>query len=260
MPVEGRRRAAPNRARLTASVPEDVKVISVRFAASARAVWSRAWSRAARAARPSVCGLEGLPSGAVRSAAVTSGRTGAPPASSRKIRLICGPGARSAPAMVGLVDELRKRALEVLQIEMQIEDLVHADRLACRRQLFFGQCLDSLDLFHGTARDRNHDNESHLALCARDLDVEALLLVTEDMDVTAFQAAPAHRAVIEAGPVADELDDTHQHAHITPQVFATTATSAYLRCKCSPWALRQRSGPCREAGPSDRPSSNRPAF
>src|SRR6266851_2008396 len=228
MPVEGRRRAAPNRARLTASVPEDVKVISVRLAASARAVLSRAWSRAARAARPSVCGLEGLPSGALRSAAVTSGRTGAPPASSRKIRLTCGPGARSAPAVVGLVDELRKRALEVLQIEMQIEDLVHADRLACRRQFFFGQCLDSLDLFHGAACDCNHNNESHLALCARDLDVEALLLVTEDLDVTAFQAASAHGTVVEAGPVADELDDAHRHAHITPHVFGDTVLTLAL--------------------------------
>src|SRR5260370_16776951 len=111
---------------------------------------------------------------------------------------------------------------------MQVEDLVHADRLACRRQFFFGRCLDGLDLFHCAARDRNHDYESHLALRARDLDVEALLLVTEDLDVTAFQAASAHGTVVEAGPVADELDDAHRHANITPHVFGDTVLTLAL--------------------------------
>src|SRR5260370_577767 len=39
-------------------------------------------------------------------------------------------GPRSAPAVVGLVDELLQRALEVLQVQVKVEDLVDADRLA----------------------------------------------------------------------------------------------------------------------------------
>ena len=79
----GRRAAAPNSARLVASVPEETKVTSVRPAPSASAATSRARSRAARAARPSACGLEGLPACTSRIAASTSDRTGADPASSR---------------------------------------------------------------------------------------------------------------------------------------------------------------------------------
>ena len=86
-----RRRAAPNSARFTDSVPEDVKVISVRSAPRACAATSRARSSVAREARPSAWGLEGLPSGTSRRAASTSGRMGAPPASSRKIRFTGGP-------------------------------------------------------------------------------------------------------------------------------------------------------------------------
>jgi hypothetical protein len=54
LPDLGRRRAAPNKARFTASVPEAVNVISVRPALSASAVRSRARSRDALAARPSL--------------------------------------------------------------------------------------------------------------------------------------------------------------------------------------------------------------
>src|SRR5437899_1456020 len=259
-PEPGRRRAAPNNARLIASVPEDVKVISVRSALSAWAVRSRAWSRAARAARPSACRLDGLPSGTLRRATATSGRMGAPPASSRKIRFICGPGARSAPAVVGLVDELLERALEVLHVEMQVEDLVHADGFARQRQLLFDRRLDGLDVFDRSAGDGEHHYESHLALRAGDLEVKPLLLVTEDLDVTAFQAAPAHRTVVEAGPVADELDNAHQHAHITPHVLAAIGASAYLRCRYNPRRRQSPSRLFRPAAPSGRPGSARAAF
>ena len=72
-----------------------------------------------------------------------------------------------------------------------------------------------LDLFHRPAGDGEHDDERDLALRAGDLEVETLFLVAEHLDVAAFQAAPAHRTVVEASPIADELDDAHRVAHIT---------------------------------------------
>src|SRR5712692_121940 len=200
------RRAAPNNARLMASVPEEVNVTSVRPAPSACAARSRARSSAARQARPSVCGLDGLPSGRSRREAATSGRMGAPPASSRKTRFTwpLRAAAGSAPAVVRLVDELLQRALEAFQIEVQVEDLIDADRFAGRCRLNAGGSLHALDLLDRSACDRQHDDERHLALGAGDLQVEPLLLMAEDLDLTALQAAPAHRTVVEPGPIADE--------------------------------------------------------
>src|SRR4029077_4498382 len=109
----------------TASVPEAVNEISVRSAPRASAARSRAWSSAARAARPSVCGLDALPWGMSRGASLTPLRTGAEPASSKKMR-------RPPPlaaAGIRLLDELFERALEVLQVEVKVEDLVDGDRL-----------------------------------------------------------------------------------------------------------------------------------
>src|SRR5260370_41278217 len=131
--------AARTSARLPAPVPEPVNEISVRSAPNASAARSRARSSAVRAARPSVCGLDGLPSGRSPSAVLTSGRTGAEPASSRKMR-------RSAAAVVRLVDELCERALEVLEIHVKVEDLVDRDRLARNHPLRrLTRLLDRLD-------------------------------------------------------------------------------------------------------------------
>src|SRR5260221_10955351 len=115
---------------------------------------------------------------------------------------------RSAAAVVRLVDELCERALEVLQIHVKVEDLVDRDRLGRDHRLRLGNGL--LDLLDRAARDRQHDDERHLALRARHLQVESLLFVAEDLDVAAFEAASADRAVVEAGSVADELDDAHR--------------------------------------------------
>jgi uncharacterized protein len=119
--------------------------------------------------------------------------------------------------VVRLVEELCERALEGLQIKVKVEDLVDRDRLGGDHRLGLGNRL--LDLFDGAARDREHDDERHLALGARDLQVKSLLFVAEDLDVAAFEAASADRAVVEAGSVADELDDAHRSAHLTPREF-----------------------------------------
>src|SRR5207245_10477412 len=54
----------------------------------------------------------------------------------------------------------------------------------------------------------------------RDLAVVTIRLMAQDLDVAAFQAASADRTEEEPGPVADELDDAHRQAHITPRVLA----------------------------------------
>src|SRR5438445_35110 len=137
-------------------------------------------------------------------------------------RLLRAEAACSAPAVLGLVDELLQRALEVLQVQVQVEDLVDADRLTRRRRLHRVGRLDGLDLFDSAARDREHDNEGHLALRARDLELETLLLMAENLDVTALEAAPANGTVVKTSPIADELDDAHRQTHITPRVLTTT--------------------------------------
>src|SRR5258707_563639 len=123
---------------------------------------------------------------------------------------------RSAAAVVRLVDELCERALEVLEIHVKVEDLVDCDRLGGHDRLRRGNRL--LDLLDSAARDRQHDDEGHLALGARDLQVESLLFVAEDLDVAAFEAASADRAVVEAGAVADELDDAHRRPSYAPRI------------------------------------------
>src|SRR5258708_578943 len=115
---------------------------------------------------------------------------------------------RLAPAVVRLVEELCERALEGLQIKVKVEDLVDGDRLCGDHGLRVGNRL--CDLLDCATRDRQHDDEGHLALRARDLKVKPLLFVAEDLDVAAFEAASADRAVVEAGSVADELDDAHR--------------------------------------------------
>src|SRR5438132_13600923 len=152
-PLFGSRRTAPNSARLTASVPEATKVTSVRRRPSAVAATSRAWSSAARAARPSEWGLDGLPSGTLRSASRTSGRTGAEPASSRYMRLNAEPVSRSAAAGIRLLDQLCESALEALEIEMKIEDLVDADGFHLHHRRARRLCGGVLDLLNRAAGD-----------------------------------------------------------------------------------------------------------
>ena len=93
---------------------------------------------------------------------------------------------------------------------VHVEDLIHADRLGLRLDRTRPHGSHRFDLLDRAACDREHDDERHLALGAGDLKVEPFILMTEDLDVAALQAAPADRAVVEASPVADELDDAHR--------------------------------------------------
>src|SRR5580704_9499234 len=120
----------------------------------------------------------------------------------------------SAAAVVRLVEELCERALERLEVKVKVEDLVDRDRLRGHHRLRFRN--RRLDLFDCGPRDRQHDDERHLTLRARDLQVEPLLFVAEDLYVAAFEAASADRAVVEAGSVADELDDAHREPILRP--------------------------------------------
>ncbi len=61
LPRSRAHRQAPSTARLSDSVPPDVKQISSAWAPRQRATRSRASSRAARASRPQRCMLEGFP-------------------------------------------------------------------------------------------------------------------------------------------------------------------------------------------------------
>jgi uncharacterized protein len=119
-----------------------------------------------------------------------------------------------------LLDELCEGALEALEHEVKVEDLVHAYRLSRCDRFRHGLGLDALNLFDGAARDSKHDDERHLALRASDLKMKALLLVTEDLYIAALEAAPANRTVVKPSPVADELDDAHRETHITPRESA----------------------------------------
>src|SRR5262249_39185202 len=136
-----------------------------------------------------------------------------------------------------------------LQIQVDVQDLVHADRFRLRHRFY--RLGFALDLIDGRPCNRKHDDERHLALRARDLKVEALLLVAENLDVAALQAATTHRAVVKASPVANELDDAHAPgAHITP-------ASDGPRCTCTLSARRPPSAPYRPAAPSGRRPSAR---
>src|SRR5947209_7123837 len=103
---------------------------------------------------------------------------------------------RSAAAVVGLLDQLLERALEVLEVQVEVEDLVGADRFR-GHGLEGGGRSDGFDLLHRASGDREHDDERDLALGARDLEVEPLLLMAQDLDVAALEAPPAYRAVVE---------------------------------------------------------------
>src|SRR6202171_6053463 len=124
---------------------------------------------------------------------------------------------RLAAAGVRLLDELFESALEVLQVQVEVDDLVDGDGL--RRSHGFAHRLRDrlLDFLDRSTRNCEHDDEGHLALRARDLEVEALLFVTEDLDIAAFEAAPADRAVVETRTVADELDDGHRGPILRPE-------------------------------------------
>src|SRR6266567_8144876 len=117
--------------------------------------------------------------------------------------------AGSAAAVVRLVDELCERALEALQEEVQVDDLVDADRLDGDHRLR-ERLDDGLDILHRATLDREHDHERHLALRASHLEVKSLVLVAEDLHLAALQAAPADRAVVEPCAVANEVDDAHR--------------------------------------------------
>src|SRR5712691_12112253 len=102
------------------------------------------------------------------------------------------------------MDEFGEGALEALQVEMQVEDLVDADRLRGRHGLL-GRRLDhALDLVDRAAGDREHDDEGDLALSARHLKVKALVLMAQDLDVAPFQATSAVVAVVKRRAVANE--------------------------------------------------------
>src|SRR6266699_310083 len=141
---------------------------------------------------------------------------------------------------------------------MHVQDLVHRYRVglyslgARRRRL--GRRLDRLDLVNSATGNREHNDERHLALGACDLEIEALVLMAENLDVAAFKAAPAHRAVVEPSPVADELDDAHRGPILRREAWVTAA----LRCIGSHAVRLRRSALFRQAAPSDRLRS-RPA-
>src|SRR5712691_3928438 len=121
------------------------------------------------------------------------------------------------------MDEFGEGALEALQVEMQVEDLVHADRLRGRDGLLDRPRDRALDLVDRAAGDREHDDEGDLALSARHLEVKALVLMAQDLDVAPFQAASADGAVVKPRAVANEIDDAHDGAHITPRVCGGNA-------------------------------------
>src|SRR5262245_41356587 len=158
----------------------------------------------------------------------------------------------SAAGVVVLVYELFERALKALQVEVQVEDLVDADRLGRGDRLRDG--FDALDLLHCGARDRQHHDEGDLALRTRDLEVEALVLVAQDLNVAAFEAASADRAVVKAGAVADELDDAHDWPILRPPSWKRTATDG-PRCRCIRRARRPPNAPFPRAAPCGRRGS-----
>src|SRR5438093_11609665 len=131
-------------------------------------------------------------------------------------------------AVVWLVDQLFERALEVLQVEVKVDDLVDADRLRHGHRFLDGLNRGVLDLFHGASRNGEHDDEGDLALRARHLEVKPLVLMAEDLHVPALQAAPTDRPVVKPGAVADELDDAHRRRHITPRICEQTALAMTL--------------------------------
>src|SRR5258708_2962706 len=122
---------------------------------------------------------------------------------------------RLAAASVRLLDQLQESALEALEIKVKVEDLIDGDRFCRHDRLDLALGDHLLDLLGPPPSHPHHDHTPHLPLAARDLQVEALLLMAEDLDFAPFEAASADWAVVEPGSVADELDDAHREAHIT---------------------------------------------
>jgi hypothetical protein len=87
--------------------------------------------------------------------------------------------------VVRVLDQVGEGALVVLEVKVEVEDLVDGDRLDLG-DLDDLRLSRELRIFHGGARDREHDDESHLALSARDLQVETLVLVAENLNVATF--------------------------------------------------------------------------
>src|SRR2546421_1479476 len=164
-----------------------------------------------------------------------------------RARLIAG---SAAAGWIRLVDQLRERALEALEIKVKVEDLVDADGLRGRHRLLgrFGRRI--FDFLHRAARDCEHDDESHLALRTRHLEAKTLVLVAQYLDVAALQAAPADRAVVKARPIADELDDAHRSDPYYAPRLRGDEPSGGPRCTCirirrrSPNAWFRRAAPC----------------
>src|SRR5438128_1155419 len=165
------------------------------------------------------------------------------------MRLNGASSARSAAAGIRLVDQLRERALEALEVEVKVEDLIDADR--CDLQLRRARRLRRrvLDFLHRPACNREHNDEGHLALRARDLQPKTLILMAEDLHLAAFQAASTYRAVVKPGAVADELDDAHRSDPYYAPRLESEGTSDGPRCTCSRIRRRRLNAWSRPAAP-----------
>src|SRR2546428_13467126 len=103
---------------------------------------------------------------------------------------------------------------------MKVEDLVDADGSHLQHRRARRLWRGVFDLLHRAAGDREHDDERHLALSARDLEPKTLLLGAEDLHVAALQAAPADGAVVKPRAVANELADAHRGPYYAPRLQA----------------------------------------
>src|SRR5438552_12761050 len=163
-----------------------------------------------------------------------------------RARLIAG---AAGAGWIRLVDQLRERALEALELRVTVEDLVDADGLRGRHRLLgrFGRRI--FDFLHRAARDCEHDDESHLALCTRHLEAKTLVLVAQYLDVAALQAAPADRAVVKARPIADELDYAHRSdPYYAPRLRGDEPSDGPRR-RCIPTLRQPPNAPSPRAGP-----------
>src|SRR5438445_12060825 len=107
-------------------------------------------------------------------------------------------------AVVWLVDQLFERALEGLQVEVKVDDLVDADRLRYGHRFLDGLNRGVLDLFLGASRNGEYYDEGDLALRARHLEVKPLVFIADDLHDAALQAESTDRALVHTGYVADE--------------------------------------------------------
>src|SRR5712692_3608811 len=121
-----------------------------------------------------------------------------------------GPPPPSA-AGIGLLQELDQRALEVLEQQVDVEDLIGIDRSRPGRHLRRLQRL-LFDRLRHRALDGEDDDEGDVAGGAGHLDRVPLLDVREHPDLAALQAPATDRAVVVAGAIADELEHAHPAA------------------------------------------------